>query len=107
MATLAIGPAAILGGTAYWSEQPAVDGGSSPWLLKSTPVQGGPITLIAQLAPEDPAESAIGVTGSAIFLEGPTATRLEEFPIGTGGPLGLMLASGCGNLVSTPMPPYC
>jgi hypothetical protein len=106
MATMTLGPVAILGGTAYWSEQLVVDGGLSR-LLKGAPLQGGPSTLLAQLDPEAPAESAIGVTASAVFLEGAATTMLQEFPIGTEVPPSLVLASGCGTFVSDTDAVYC
>jgi hypothetical protein len=108
MGTVGIGPATVLGGTAYWSEQPipVVDGGS-PRLLKSTPLPGGPIAIVAQLAADDPAVSAIGVTAGTVFLAGPSATLLEQVPISTG--IGVVgdLAWGCSNLVSDTDAVYC
>jgi hypothetical protein len=108
MATVTIGPATVLGGTAYWSEQEgSVDGGLSSWLLKSVPLQGGPVTLIAQLPPGGPAVTAIGVTTSTVYLAGPSATLLGVVPMSTGTPTSAGLARGCSNLVSDTDAVYC
>jgi hypothetical protein len=81
-----------LGTTAYWTEPGESHGGV---VVKSAPLLGGPVSLIATVNSSENPISNIGVTTSAIFLGG-RFSPLYWSPMG-GGALNAVNAVGTGG----------
>jgi hypothetical protein len=92
-----VASATVLGNTAYWVEVP---GGAPSFsnpitalAVKSAPLEGGPISTIAQFATSSDAH--IGVTASTVFLVG-LGPSLKSFPV-TGIPASGMTTVTAGQ----------
>ncbi len=88
--------AATRGVTAYWleSEVPVGSGWRLPLDLKSTGLQSGPASLLAQWTPSGDPPGAIGVTNTAVFFIDPMTPGLQFFPRSTGPAGGFVSAAG-------------
>jgi|HubBroStandDraft_1064217.scaffolds.fasta_scaffold15179_2 hypothetical protein len=86
-----VGGVTVLGGSAYWVEEGGSIGRENA--VKSAPLQGGPVSTIAELSAVPPGGSIdIGVTTTTVFLSWPTGpSLLTSFPI-SGVPDGGMPA---------------
>ena len=103
--------ATSLGGTAYWLERVGDFAPSQPFAVKSSPLQGGPVTTVATFTPNALTLSGIAVTSSAVFVN-----MLEDeifyFPIAglpDGGPIqiGPTGYGSCGVMSSDTAAVYC
>jgi len=96
-----VGLAAVttLGGIAYWLENPTVDGGST-YMVKSAPLSGGAVSLVAQFNSENWVQF-LGVTSSTAFVGSELSDEVQSFPV-TGLPSsGLKTVdASCGALAS-------
>jgi hypothetical protein len=91
--------ATVLGARAYWVDALGAGpiGPDTPVAVKSSPLKGGDVSLIAELSAPGSLGGAldIGVTTTTVFLSG---TVLSSFPLSSGVPDGGMPAEVPGGM---------
>ncbi len=105
--------ATTLGNSAYWVESAAGSnnvGLNAAVAVKSAPLLGGPVSLIAEFTYPGFPPNNIGVTSSTVFI-GPQGSELGDFPMSTGVPTSgltnITAGDGCGYLTSDTVSIYC
>jgi hypothetical protein len=107
--------ATSLGNRGYWNELVTRTGpgpaGAGVFAVKSAPLQGGAVTLVAQFTTQSRQGNLIGVTATTVFL-GMYGGPLSSFPLASGIPDGGMPidvpgTEGTNFLVSDTDAVYC
>jgi hypothetical protein len=99
--------ATSLGATAYWLEAIGQNMPNQPWVVKSAPLQGGSVSVVATFTPQTPTSlSEIAVTSHTAFV-GMLASGLFYFPLSGANSLTMANESGCGYLASDTDAIYC
>ncbi len=99
--------ATSLAGTAYWLEN--VGNGIiryPPMVVKSAPLQGDTVSVVATFVVSSPTLNEIGVTSGTAFV-GMLGSRLFDFPLSGANSLTMANEDGCGFLASDTDAIYC
>jgi hypothetical protein len=99
--------ATSLAGTAYWLENVGSNGSPhQPMVVKSAPLQGDAVSVVATFVPPTETLGAIGVTSGTAFV-GMLGSGLFYFPLSGANGLTMANEGGCGYLASDTDAIYC